>query len=181
VDLTGVVELIHQSTLSEWLRGSLKAMPIVEAIHVMATATVFGSILIVDLRLLGYPSTQRAFSRLHAELLRWTWTSFGVAVVTGWLLFMVNSITYYHNTAFRLKLLAMALAGVNMMVFELLTAKSVPRWDKGVPTPTAARVAGALSILLWVTVIVFGRWIGFTKGYDFAIPEDVQLEFSFPE
>jgi hypothetical protein len=38
-------------------------------------------------------------------------------------------------------------------------------------------MAGALSILLWVAVIVFGRWIGFTKGYDFTIPEDVQFDF----
>jgi hypothetical protein len=41
-------------------------------------------------------------------------------------------------------------------------------------------MAGALSILLWVSVIFLGRWIGFTKGYDFSIPEDVQLDFEFP-
>jgi len=180
VDFTGVVEAIHGSGLSEWLRSSLKAMPIVEAIHVMALATVFGTIFIVDLRLLGYTSIQRSFTRLHHELLRWTWAAFGIAVVTGVLLFMVNAITYYNNTAFRLKLVAMFLAGVNMAVFENVTAKSVASWDKGVPPPTAARMAGALSILLWVTVIFFGRWIGFTKGYDFAIPDDVQLDFEFP-
>jgi hypothetical protein len=39
-------------------------------------------------------------------------------------------------------------------------------------------LAGALSIVLWVAVIVFGRWIGFTKGYDFTIPDDVQFDFS---
>lgn len=180
MDLTGVVEAIHGSGLSEWLRSSLKAMPIVEAIHVMATATVFGTILIVDLRLLGYPNVQRSFTRLHRELLSWTWAAFGVAVVTGVLLFMVNAITYYGNTAFRLKLVAMLLAGVNMAVFENVVGRSVATWDKGVPAPTAARMAGALSILLWVSVIVLGRWIGFTKGYDFSIPEDVQLDFEFP-
>lgn len=180
MDLTGTLELIHGSALSEWLRSSLKAMPIVEAIHVMALATVFGTIFIVDLRLLGYPHVQRSFSRLHHELLRWTWGAFGIAAVTGVLLFMVNAITYYNNTAFRLKLVAMLLAGVNMAVFENVTAKSVATWDKGVPTPTAARMAGALSIVLWVSVIFLGRWIGFTKGYDFSIPEDVQLDFEFP-
>jgi hypothetical protein len=41
---------------------------------------------------------------------------------------------------------------------------------QGVPTPTAAQIDGALSILLWVSVVVLGRWIGFTKGYDFSIP-----------
>lgn len=181
MDFTGIVELLQNSALSEWLRTSLKAMPIVEAVHVMAVATVFGTILLVDLRLLGYPSTKASFSRLHRELLNWTWSSFGVAVVTGGLLFIVNAITYYNNTAFKLKMVLILLAGINMLVFERITAKSVANWDRGVTPPTAARVAGALSIFLWVMVIVVGRWIGFTKGYDFSIPDDVQLDFSFPE
>jgi hypothetical protein len=179
VDLTGLIELVQNSALSEWLRTSLKAMPIVEAVHVMAIATVFGTILLVDLRLLGYPSTARPFSRVHDELVRWTWGAFALAAVTGVLLFIVNAITYYNNTAFRLKLVAMLLAGINMAIFELFTAKTAPAWDKNVPPPSAARLAGALSIVLWVGVIFFGRWVGFTKGYDFAIPEDVEINFEF--
>ena len=181
MDLLPLFQQLHDSALSEWLRTSLKAMPIVEAIHVMAIVTVFGTIFLVDLRLLGYPNLQRSFSRLHQELLRWTWGAFGVAAVTGVLLLMVNAVTYYRNTALWLKMLVILLAGINMLVFEGVTAKSVANWDKGVTPPTAARLAGALSILLWVTVIFLGRWIGFTKGYDFSIPDDVQLDFSFPE
>jgi hypothetical protein len=179
VDLIGFVELLQNSALSDWLRTSLKAMPIVEAVHVMAVATVFGTILLVDLRLLGYPSTARPFSRLHHELVRWTWGAFALAVVTGTLLFIVNAVTYYNNTAFRLKLLAMLLAGINMLVFERVTAKTLPQWDKDKTPPNAARIAGILSIVLWLSVIFFGRWIGFTKGYDFTIPEDVEILFEF--
>jgi hypothetical protein len=168
---------MQNSALSEYLRTSLKAMPIVEAIHVMALATVFGTIVLVDLRLLGYPNVQRSFSKLHRELLHWTWMAFGIAVITGVLLLIVNAVTYHRNTALWLKMAAMGLAGINMLVFELVTARSVATWDKGVLPPIAARTAGALSIILWITVIVFGRWIGFTKGYDFTIPEEVQFEF----
>jgi len=178
VDLIGIFEQLQNSGLSEWLRTSLKAMPIVEAIHVMAIATVFGTILLVDLRLLGYPNVERSFSRLHRELLHWTWLAFAIAVVTGVLLLIVNATTYYRNTAFWLKMGVIVLAGINMLVFERVTAKSVGSWDKGVTPPTPARLAGAMSILLWVTVIFLGRWIGFTKGYDFTIPEDVQFDFS---
>lgn len=180
MDLSALFEAMQNSSLSEFLRTSLKAMPIVEAIHVMAIATVFGTIVLVDLRLLGWPNVQRSFSKLHHELLRWTWIAFGVAVITGVLLLIVNAVTYYRNTALWLKMLAILLAGINMLVFEGVTAKSVASWDKGVTPPTAARLAGALSIILWVAVIFFGRWIGFTKGYDFSIPEDVQFDFSAP-
>ena len=181
MDLTPLVEAAQNSALSEWMRTSLKAVAIINALHVISIVTVFGTILIVDLRLLGYPDLKDSFKRMHDDLLRWTWGAFGIAAVTGVLLFMVNAVTYHRNTAFWLKMAAMALAGINMLVFELVTAKSVPSWDKGAMPPSAARLAGALSIVLWVAVIVFGRWIGFTKGYDFSIPEDVQFDFSLPQ
>jgi hypothetical protein len=146
----------------------------------MSIVTVFGTIFIVDLRLLGYPNVQRSFMRLHHDLLRWTWGAFGIAAVTGVLMFMVNAVTYQRNTAFWLKMATMVLAGINMLVFENGTMKSAASWDKGVPPPQAAKIAGAVSIVLWVAVIVFGRWIGFTKGYDFTIPDEVQFDFSTP-
>ena len=177
MDLSAIFEAMQNSSVSEWLRLSLKAMPIVEAIHVMAIATVFGTIALVDLRLLGWPNVQRSFMKLHHDLLRWTWIAFGASVITGVLLLIVNAVTYYRNTAFWLKMATMVLAGLNMLVFELGTMKSAPSWDKNAIPPNSARLAGALSIVLWVAVIVFGRWIGFTKGYDFTIPEDVQFDF----
>ena len=180
MDLASLVQMINDSPVGEWMRGSLKALPIVNAIHVMAIATVFGTIFIVDLRLIGYPNVRRSFVQMHHELLRWTWGAFGIAAVTGVLMFMVNAVTYHRNTAFWLKMAAMVLAGLNMLVFELGTMKSAPSWDKNAMPPNSARLAGALSIVLWVAVIVFGRWIGFTKGYDFTIPEDFQFDFSAP-
>jgi hypothetical protein len=177
VDLTPFVEAAQSSALSEWMRTSLKAVAIINALHVMSIVTVFGTIFLVDLRLLGLPNVQRSFMRMHDELLRWTWGAFGVAAVTGVLLFMVNAVTYQRNTAYWLKMLTIVLAGINMFVFERVTAKSAATWDKGVLPPPTARLAGALSIVLWLAVIVFGRWIGFTKGYDFTIPEDIQFDF----
>jgi hypothetical protein len=177
VDLTPLVEAVQNSALSEWMRTSLKAVAIINALHVMSIVTVFGTIFLVDLRLLGYPNVQRSFMRMHDELLRWTWGAFGIAAVTGVLLFMVNAVTYHRNTAFWLKMAVIVLAGINMLIFERGTVKSVASWDTGVKPPRAAQMAGALSILLWVAVIVFGRWIGFTKGYDLTIPEDVQFDF----
>lgn len=176
--LVSLVQSIQDSGIAEWMRTSVKAMPIVEAIHVLAAATVFGTIFIVDLRLLGLPNIRRAFTRISDEMLRLTWAAFGTAVVTGALMFAANADTYYENTAFRFKMLALALAGCNMAVFQLVTFRTVGQWDTGVRSPPAARAAGVLSILVWVTVIFLARWIGFTKGYHFeAPPTDVNFQF----
>lgn len=175
--LLPLAEFIQATAVADWMRSSLKAMPVVEAIHVMALAVVFGSILVVDLRLLGFPNTKRAFTRVSSEMLRFTWAAFAVAVATGALMFAPNAVTYYNNTAFRLKMLALLAAGLNMAIFQFVTVRGVAAWDRDRDPPAAARLAGLLSVLLWVTVIALGRWIGFTKGYDFSIPEDVQFEF----
>jgi hypothetical protein len=74
-------------------------------------------------------------------------------------------------------MLALLGAGINMAIFQGITYRAVGTWDQNVPTPLAARIAGGLSILLWVTVICLARWIGFTKGYNFSAPTDVNFQF----
>jgi hypothetical protein len=132
---------------------------------------------VVDLRLLGLLDRSRAVTRVAQEMLRWTWVAFAGAVITGVLYFAANATTYWFNMAFRFKLLAILLAGLNMAIFQLITWRDVAGWDRGATTPRAARVAGALSILIWTTVIVLGRIIGFTKGYDVPVPDDMDFDF----
>src|SRR5262245_28582320 len=177
MEIPAIIQTIQDSGPAEWMRSSVKAMPIVEAIHVLAAATVFGTIFIVDLRLLGLPNTKRPFTRVSDEMLWLTWSAFAVALIAGVLMFAANASTYYVNTEFRLKMLALIAAGVNMAIFQGVTFKSVKTWDQSA-TPTAARVAGGLSILIWVTVIFLARWIGFTKGYNFDVPGNVDFQFN---
>jgi hypothetical protein len=56
----------------------------------------------------------------------------------------------------------MALAAVNMLAFHFGAFRRVAEWDDALPPPPAARTAGVLSISLWIAVVFFGRWIGFT-------------------
>src|SRR5690606_41054373 len=121
MDMTGRVQDIEASVVGEWMRTTVGAVPIVEAIHVMAIAVVFGTILVVDLRLLGVRDTKRPYTQVSRELLVWTWAAFVVAAVTGAMMFAANAMTYYQNTPFRLKLLAIAAAGLNMLVFHFVT------------------------------------------------------------
>jgi hypothetical protein len=179
MDLPSIVQGIQASAPADWMRTSVKAMPIVEAIHVLAAAMVFGTVFIVDLRLLGFPNTRRPFTRISDEMLRLTWFAFCVSVIAGLLMFAANANTYYVNTAFRLKMFALLGAGLNMAIFQGITFRTVGSWDKDTPVPLAGRLAGLASILIWVTVIFLARWIGFTKGYDFKVPENLDVNFQF--
>ncbi len=173
-----LIQQIEASGIGEWMRNNVHAMPWVNTIHVLCITLVFGTILVVDLRLLGLLDRGRAVTRVSDEMLRITWVAFGGAVVTGLLFFVANATTYWFNTAFRLKMLAILLAGINMIVFQIITYRGVAAWDRNAPTPRAAKIAGALSILIWTTVIVLGRIIGFTKGYDVPVPDNIDFDFS---
>ncbi len=142
--------------------GAEWAFPVIETLHVMALATVYGSIVMVDLRMLGIASRDLRMAKLADEVLPWTWTAFIIAAISGSLLFISRADTYWNNFAARGKILCMALAGVNMLIYHFGMHRRVAEWDVRIPPPLAVRAAGALSILLWTGVIFFGRWIGFT-------------------
>jgi len=140
---------------TEWL------FPIVETFHVMALTIVMGSIAMVDLRLLNVASRNSPVSRLSEEVLPWTWTAWCAAAVFGSLMFISKADVYAGNRQFQLKFLCMLLAAINMLVFQFGAYRRVARWDLG-ETPITAKLAGGISLALWIGVVFFGRWTGFT-------------------
>ena len=156
---------LYDTPLAEAIRGNELLFPWFESVHVLAITLVLGSIAIVDLRLLGVASRGRPVSRLIREVLPVTWCAFAVAVLTGATLFTSNAVAYSHNFPFQMKMALMLLAGLNMIVFHVVTYRSVGEWDEAPRTPFAARFAGAFSIAIWLGIVAFGRWIGFTIGF----------------
>ena len=136
--------------------------PFLESIHVLAIGLLVGSILMVDLRLLGVAALSYAASRVTRELVPWTWGAFTVAVVTGTGLFMTRAATYIEHPPFQIKLVLLLLACANMALFQFRTFRNIEEWDNAAATPVAARVAGGTSLFLWAGVVLAGRWIGHT-------------------
>jgi hypothetical protein len=160
MSLTGMLEWLQHRPFSVNIAESTWAFPGLETLHVLAISIVVGSVALMDLRLLGVGS-QRPISQVIEGSWKWTWTAFAVAVMAGGLLFCSKAVTYYQNLPFRLKMACLALAGLNMIVFHAVTARGMTQWERGAP-PTAARLAGGLSITLWIIIVASGRWIGFT-------------------
>ncbi len=163
--------MIQIDRLLEWLQSTPIAMaireneilfPWIESFHVLAIVLVVGTISIVDLRLLGVASRNRAASIMLREVLPCTWGAFTVAAVTGLLLFSSNAMKYAHNGYFLAKMVLLLIAGLNMAVFHLIGAPQLATRHRAGDTPLAAKTAGSISLLVWIAVVVCGRWIGFT-------------------
>jgi len=158
---------LYATSLAAEIRENEFAFPAIETVHVLAITLVVGSIAVLDLRLLGWASRDRPVSRLSADVLPVTWTAFGFAVLSGFLLFASNAPKYLENPYFRAKLALLALAGLNMLVYQFLVSRDLAAWDAVGATPRAPRVAAGLSLLFWTGVVACGRWVGFTMlaGY----------------
>jgi tryptophan-rich sensory protein len=160
--LKDVVAFFEDSSLADAIRENDVLFPSIESMHVLAICLVVGSIMAVDLRLLGFASIKRPLSAVTRGILPLTWGAFGVAAVSGFLMFISNAAKYLGNGFFLAKLCLIAAAGLNMLVFHFISARDQQRWDAQARPPIAARFAGGISMLLWIAVVACGRWIGFT-------------------
>jgi hypothetical protein len=141
------------------LRESEDVFPLIETAHVLAICLIVGTVVTVDLRLLGLAMRKEPVTRIAQALLPYTWYGFGLMVLTGLPLFAAESLRLYANPAFRLKLVLLGLAGCNALLFHWTVYRSVYAWDERVTTPLGARMFASVSILLWSGVVVAGRLI----------------------
>jgi hypothetical protein len=156
-----VFKALQTSPVGLTISESTWMFPTIETVHVIALAAVFGSVAMMDLRLLGWASKDRPVSVLSHELLPWVWGAFALAAVSGSLLFVSRAADYMALPAFVTKFAFMGLAGVNMLVFHLYTQRTMKAWDVGRPA-MGARVAGALSLLFWSAIVLCARKVGFS-------------------
>ena len=161
MDIEKLFETLDKNDFIVALQQSSWAFQAIETIHVLAFSIVVGTIGVVDSRLLGISSRSIRVTQMAGDYLRWTWAAFALAAMSGVLLFVTKSSIYFSAAPFRWKLALLVLAGVNMAVFHFGIFRSVDIWDIDQSPPLAARIAGGISLSLWICIIFLGRWIGF--------------------
>ena len=151
---------LQDQSVIQTVRESTWVFPTLEWIHIYSMVFLITVIAALDLRLMGFqldPKTSQPLSQLARRVLRLAWISLGVNAITGTFLFASKAPDYYVNVPFRIKLLLVALGVVyHSVVLPILTKR-----DEVPSAPTASKLAGALSLLLWIGVIAASRWIAF--------------------
>jgi hypothetical protein len=149
---------IEASPVGVVVAQTIYAFSALDMIHVAAVAFVFGTIALLDLRLMSLAFTAYPITVLARQLLPWTWIAFAIAAISGALMFTGQAARYAVNYGFQVKFVLMAIAGINVLVFHFLTYRGVAKWDHGVPVPLAAKLAGLVSLGCWVAIVFYGRF-----------------------
>jgi hypothetical protein len=157
--------------LCEWLAGtsgsialhqSLLMYPLLESAHVLTLCVFLGTAVMVDLRLLGLTLVGVPMSEIKRRLGPWMVGGFAVMVITGLSLFYAIPVRSYHSIFFRIKVVALVLAGLNAFVFHSRIDRRIAEWDRDPVPPPAARRAGGRSLVLWAIIVVAGRMIAYS-------------------
>ena len=163
ISLLGWCQWLEHTPLATAISESVWLFPLIEGTHIMALPLSVGLMLMFDLRLLGLAFRGGSTATMMADVVRWSKLGFTVMFVTGALLFMTQAGKAYGNTFFRAKLLFLLLLGINAVVYHVLFVPKMAQWDADGRTPPGARVCGALSLVVWIGVIICGR----TMAYQF--------------
>jgi len=160
-DTLPLCKWLEQSWVGGGVRESLWLFPAIETVHLLGMAALVGTVCVVDLRLLGWVMRRERVSELAGRLLPWAWAGFAVQVITGVILFSSEAVKVYGNPAFRVKMVLIFLAGVHAGVFHWGVQRDVGAWDASAVLPAKVKIAGGVSILLWIGIVAAGRFIGF--------------------
>lgn len=186
-DVPGAIDGDPSSSWSQQLAGSLHLWALVEGSHVLSLMLFAGTILVVDLRMLGVAFRDVPYSTLNNRILPLTVGGFVLVMLTGAVLFFSNPVHYYHSVWFRAKIVFLIIAAANIFWFHYRTQKNLAEWDARPSPPLAVKAAAAISLASWIFVIIFGRLTAFlffecdtmppgSPGYAFAECESAMRE-----
>lgn len=160
----GPLGALEASGLGQAMRQWLWLYPSVEIAHIVGIGLLFGSIAVLDLRLLGFSRNVSA-KALARHVLPWTAASFLLIVPSGLMMFTAHASEFIASPVFVLKMLLIFAAGINALLFHSMVFRTVDVWDademRALPPPPSARVAATLSLALWIGVIACGRLLAY--------------------
>jgi hypothetical protein len=137
-----------------WLYSSISV------IHYFTLFFTVGTIVLVDLRVMGFADRNQTLAQLADQLLPWTWIGFAFAMVSGFILFTTDAGDFAPDHVFQAKMLTIVVA----VIFTIIVQMKIPDWNKAPAMPAGAKVLALVSLLLWLGTILAGVDIAALSG-----------------
>jgi len=152
-----IFQYFETSSIGAWINNSIWLFPAIEAVHIVALTLLFGSILMLNLRLLGLVLTEKPIAQLAKHLAPWIFCSLVIILVSGFMLFSSQALKSYSSVPFQVKMIFLFSA----IVFHYTIYSFLTKSAEGRVRPLWIKLAAVLSVALWLGVGIGGRAIGF--------------------
>jgi hypothetical protein len=150
-----------------WIKESFNVFPALYVAHIFGFILLVAATIILDGRMLGWWTRGRSVSNISALTLPWAGVGLGLNFVTGFILFAAHAVDMYTNTAFRVKMLLVIGAGLNLALFHFTSYRNVEEWGQGEGrTPASAKATAIASLIIWFGIVAMSRVIGFTGSQE---------------
>ena len=156
-----ICQWIQDTQIGTGIRESLLIFPLIEGIHVLSLGLSVGTVMWFDLRLIGLIMRDESVSDVFDQVKPWMFIGFALMFITGVLLFWSYAARCYASKYFRVKVVLLMLAAVNVLVYHFTIDRRRAEWSQAPIPPPQARLAGILSLALWVSIIAVGRLMAY--------------------
>lgn len=153
---------LEETSLALMVTESTWGFSILVGLHLLGLTFSVGLVIWFDLRLLGLVLTNCRVSMVYRYIKPLMFTGFALMFLTGGMLFAGYAVSAYNNFYFRIKLVALILAGINVVIYHLVNERRFSHLDSAAHQPLPAKMAGIISLLLWAIVIMAGRMMSYT-------------------
>jgi len=161
MSLLHFAQWLNETRGSIFLRENDWAFAIIETVHILGLGLSVGTIMWVDLRLMGVAMGGHRPADVLRQLEPWAIGGFSIMFLSGALLLTAEPLKCYTRVSFRLKVLMLILAGLNYLYFHVRIRRSLADYEADQLLPWRARMIGYLSLALWLGIIFCGRWMAY--------------------
>jgi len=158
-------EWLATTPLSVMLQNALWVVPTSQSIHILSLGTLFASATMINLRLLGVGASGRSVSQLAATLVPWIWRALVLLAFTGAVQTITEPVRQFITPIFWLKMAMIIVVAIWTAWFARTVRDNAARWDSPTARPGSARLFAVGSTLLWMAIVVCGRFIGYVWAF----------------
>jgi len=141
---------LQHSAFITWLSNSVVMATFIEVLHYFSMFLLVGSIVLVDLRLMGIAAKRRNATELASDLFPVMWTGLALNFLSGFILMLGDVEAFYYNWVFHIKLGVILVS----VVFGIIVQASVRKWDRPTGIPAFAKLLAFVSLALWIGSIL---------------------------
>ena len=147
-----------------WLQDHFLAIPGFQTVHILSIAALFGSVLMLNLRVLGVVGMDQSMTDTYRRYMRWIWWSLACLIGSGIILLISEPVRNMVNSVFWIKMIFLVIAVALSLWFQHGVKKRMADWDVSSQGHAALRTGAVLIIIVWLLVMVGGRWIAYSPN-----------------